>query len=297
MKRSTGLAAVVWMAWSASPALAGPNEWRNIEQAKTCLKEYDDAGMEPFEEAGTAWGGNIYKNPALVDQAYKDGKISDACKAELEREIPLCQNDKYEKQYRARELAKDGKGWCIREALFGAFQSIQNDPERMKARKERKDAIEAALKKGDWDAARAAAATATQKKYVEDQIAKLQAEKAKKAAELAKVELPKAAKKDGALEKQIAAAYKSSYPDNKILGVVLLQKDWSPERTNLGVITNRNIQAIVVNKHQDGTCEMHNELWSQEYIGGKFKGKLSQRGAGSQELREILCEKVPGGKK
>jgi hypothetical protein len=41
---------------------------------------------------------------------------------------------------------------------------------------------------------------------------------------------------------------------------------------------------------------LHNEMWMQEDIGGKFKGALSQRGAGSQSLKGILCDKVPAAK-
>jgi hypothetical protein len=122
-------------------------------------------------------------------------------------------------------------------------------------------------------------------------------EKAAYDARVAKTELPKAVKKDAAIEKQVAAAYKASYPDNAILMVILQSTDWTTERNNLGAVTNRTFQAIVVNKQKDGSCQLHNEAWSQEYIGNKFTGNLSQRGAGSQTLSGILCEKVPGAAK
>ena len=109
--------------------------------------------------------------------------------------------------------------------------------------------------------------------------------------------MPKSEKKNPAVEKQIAAAYKSAYPDNAVLGVVMQSKDWYIERSNFGIITNRYIQAIVLFKEKSGQCGMHNEAWTQQYIKGKFTGAVGQRGAGSQRISGVLCEKIPGASK
>ena len=69
---------------------------------------------------------------------------------------------------------------------------------------------------------------------------------------------------------------------------------------NIGIIANRNITATVVNQQKTASedyCQLHDEMWSQQYIGKKFTGKMSQRGAGSQKLTGILCSKVVGGGK
>ena len=137
-----------------------------------------------------------------------------------------------------------------------------------------------------------------------DPVAKEKVKKAKeeaaeqaRMAALAKVELPKSEKKNPTVEKQITTAYKSAYPDNTVLLVIMQSKDWSTERSNFGIITNRNIQAIVVNKDKAGKCWLHNEAWTQEYMKGKFTGPLGQRGAGSQNISGILCDKIPGASK
>ncbi len=258
--------AVSVVAWFAiggpTPALASPRDWGKAEQAGVCGKEYDDTRGD-----NTPWGGNIYKKPELVAGALAGDKVSAECKAEVERRVVHCKTDKYEKQYHPKELANDPVNWCNREAVFAIFDQIGNDPVRRK--------------KIDDDA---------KAKKVAD-------EKAAYEAQIAKVELPKTVKKDAALEKLIAAAYHDAYPDNAILMVIMQSKDWTTERSNYGVVTNRTVQAIVVNKQKDGSCQLHNEAWSQEYIGNKFTGKLGQRGAGSQTLSGILCEKVPGATK
>jgi hypothetical protein len=49
-----------------------------------------------------------------------------------------------------------------------------------------------------------------------------------------------------------------------------------------------------VNKHADGKCELHGELWMQRGNGNSFSGPLSARGAGSLHQDEILCSRVEG---
>jgi hypothetical protein len=114
------------------------------------------------------------------------------------------------------------------------------------------------------------------------------ADERKAAAE--KAELPKAAKRDPALEKSISATYMKEFPKAKILKVILIA-DWSTERNNYGTVIARNIQAAVVNRQGD-VCEIYNELWQQEFIKGKFSGPMLERGAGSLERTEIVCSKV-----
>ena len=251
------MAMAACIAISASTSVSASPDWGTMEQARVCTKEFTDTHDSHGDTPdNNAWGGNIYKKPKLIDDALASGKVSAECKTEVERRAGVCMTSKY----------RNAVNLCNRDAVFAIFNQLLNDP---------------VLKKKIDDEANA-------KKAADD--------KAAYEAKIAKVELPKPEKKDAAIEKQIAAAYKEAYPDNVILMVILQSKDWTTERSNYGVITNRTFQAIVVNKHKDGTCQLHNEAWSQEYIGNKFTGKLSQRGAGSQSLSGILCEKVPGAK-
>lgn len=236
----------------ASPAFADTG-WGTVEQARACMSEFADS--DGFQNN---WGGSIYVDQSLINKAIKDGKVSAACKTEIDRFATSCKADKSQRDRQAKD-----PDWCTQRGYLEIRDLLQNDPERQRLAKEKEAA-----------AAKAAAL-----------------------AEAAKVELPKAEKRDKTVEKQIAAAYKAAYPDNTVLMVLLQSKRWETERSDWGVITNRNFQAIVVNKQPDGTCQLHNEMWMQEYVGGRFKGPLSQRGAGSQRLTPILCEKVPGAAK
>ena len=130
------------------------------------------------------------------------------------------------------------------------------------------------------------------KAKAEEKAKKDAADKAAREEALAKVELPKATKKDPSIEKQIAAAYKAAYPDNTVLTVLLQSTGWSTERSSFGVITGRNIQAVVANRQKSGDCELHSEAWLQESRGRSFAGPLQPRGAGSQEKTDILCANV-----
>ena len=117
---------------------------------------------------------------------------------------------------------------------------------------------------------------------------------------------PKAGKKDPALEKAIAAAYKEGYPDDKVkvLKVIIVSTGWSTERASTGIITGRTIQAVVVNQQKGNElaqtwgepsgsyCELHSEAWQQEHNGKKFAGKINAYGSGSLSKSGILCAKV-----
>jgi hypothetical protein len=106
-------------------------------------------------------------------------------------------------------------------------------------------------------------------------------------------ELPKATMKNAALEKAVADAYKrEGYTDNKVLKVLLFGWDDDLEKDAFGQVTGRDMQATVVAKLPDGTCQMHYELWLQLGNGRSFSGKLEARGAGSMEELAINCDKV-----
>lgn len=161
---------------------------------------------------------------------------------------------------------KDPPGFCS----YRAFGEISND------------LLQAAYKK-DQDAAQAKAEI--------ERKAKDAADSAQKAAT---IELPKAEKHDAALEKAVAAALVRDYPGNKVLKVILGSSSDDFEKDAFGRITGRDLDATVVNKHPDGKCELHGELWMQRGNGKSFSGPLSARGAGSLHQDEILCSRVEG---
>ncbi len=125
-------------------------------------------------------------------------------------------------------------------------------------------------------------------------------------AKIAAEEMPKAAKRDPGLEKAIAKAYQEAYPDDKVkvLKVIIVSADWTTDRSSLGIITGRHIQAVVVNQQKGNEmattwgepsgsyCELHSEAWEQEYKGKKFAGKITAAGAGSLSKPGILCAKA-----
>ncbi len=103
---------------------------------------------------------------------------------------------------------------------------------------------------------------------------------------------PKADMHNPQLEKAIADAYKKNFPDNKILKVILTDKNWDYERDAFGHITGRDLNASVINKHPDGSCEIHSEMWVQQGNGKSYKGPFDERGAGSLSKTPILCDRV-----
>jgi hypothetical protein len=105
------------------------------------------------------------------------------------------------------------------------------------------------------------------------------------------VELPKAGMKNPSLEKAVAAAYKRDY-NNKVLRVILHGWEDEFETDDFGRVTGRDMAATLVTKLEDGTCELHYELWVQNGNGRRFSGPLRARGAGSKETSPIGCDKV-----
>ncbi len=224
------------------------------DEAKACEKEYEES------EAG-GWGGNVHQKPTLVSDAIKAGKLSPECKAEVDRKTKLLAADNvYGKG------AKEGRWGLKDEALLQvqAFFDIGGILLNFKG----------------------------EKKKAEEAKAKEEEAKKKAAEQAAKTELPKGAKKNPALEKQISAAYTAEYPTNKILKVIMRDNDWRIERSSLGIITGRTIDATIAYKKADGTCELHHEGWWQGHDGKKFSKSIEQRGAGSMQLEPILCEKI-----
>ncbi len=138
------------------------------------------------------------------------------------------------------------------------------------------------------------------------QAARADANRDRELAKIAAEEMPQAAKRDPGLEKAIAKAYMEGYPDDKVkvLKVLILSTDWSTDRSSVGIITGRHIQAVVVTQHTGNDmakawgepsgsyCELHSEAWEQEYIGKKFAAKMTPAGAGSLQKSGILCAKA-----
>lgn len=251
---------ITTIALGIAPAHA-EDAWGTVEDAEKCANEFDNKSPHFIN------GGYIHFDNG---KPYTAKNVSPECKAELDQRAAVCLKDPAQVKEIENYRKNDRGSWptkALKDDPANGPTLVCLDEVYGRLRRQREKAIK---DKAEREAALAAAQ---------------------------KVELPKADKKDAALEKQIAAAYKAAYPDNTVLLVLLQAKNWSTERDNWGTITNRNFQAIVVNKHPDGTCELHNELWMQEYIGNSFKGPLLQRGAGSQQLTQILCEKVPGATK
>jgi hypothetical protein len=104
------------------------------------------------------------------------------------------------------------------------------------------------------------------------------------------VELPTAAKHDAKLEKQIASVYHASYPEYKVLKVIITGRDWETEKDAFGRTTGRSIYAAIA-QEKDKKCILYSSYWLQEGNGRKFSSKIQERG-GASEQQEIPCEKV-----
>ena len=239
----------------SSPALASNSV--TPEQAKACDKELADSA---------SWG-NMQKWPYPLVGKLKEGAVSAGCKAEIERRATACTNDP-SMQGSFRDIRSDNPGMTINDMCNNRAFSQMGDDQVNAARKE------AAAKKAEED--KAAADKVRQEK-------------------VAQTELPKATRKDAALEKAVAAAYDRDYPGNKVIKVILGNWSTDYEKDAFGRVTGRDLDATVVNKHPDGKCELHYELWMQQGKGKSFSGPLSARGAGSMQKSEILCSKVEGG--
>lgn len=217
--------------------------------------------------AGAAWADeeNRYGTPEDAQGCLRDGVMphdsswksspSESCSAEIARRAALCLKDPAQQKIYgdpSTRAHKDPPGYCKEVAE----NLIESDGDQLAA--QRKAVKEASAAQG----------------------------------ELAKREMPRGKLHDPKLERAVAAAYRRAYPDNKVLQVVLFGWSEDLERDVLGHVTGRNLQATVVNRHPDGRCELHDELWLQAGHGHSFAGPLSARGAGSMQTQEILCAKV-----
>ena len=233
---------------SVQVARAG-EPWGTEEEASVCDKEYSaNKNLKEF---------------MVINDAINAGKISEPCKAEIEKRATQCVADP-EMQKIIKDPAykiKDGEAWC----KYRAFWNMGNQLDKI-------------IEKREKAAADAKAAEA-------------------KKAELAGVELPKAQMKDAGLEKAVAAAYRKAGYRGTVLRVILA--GWNPdlEKDAFGHVTGRDLAATVVTKQPDGKCLLHTELWLQRGSGRSFSGALSARGAGSEEESEILCSKATGARK
>lgn len=189
---------------------------------------------------------------AHLHRFYKE-KVKPECAAEIEKRIQLCLKDpEQEKIFKDPKYtaSKDPEGYCGGEVV----RRVQNQLE----------------------------------KYAETQKEAKQAEADK--AKVAAQRMPKADMHNAQIEKSIANTFHQAFPDHKIIKVIITDKSWDYEKDAFGRVTGRDINASVVNKHPDGTCEIYSEMWVQQGNGKSYKGPFEERGAGSLEKAPILCE-------
>lgn len=233
--------------------------WGTLADAYKCEKELGVSDNQ--KDSAEHW----------VRAQQKSGTgLSDECKAEAEKRVPSCLADN-SMQYALRDpdiVHGDPKGLCFNRAVLEMFEQMTND------RHDKQREVDLAKEKEESKAKAAAAA----------------------AAAAASAELPKALMHNAALESAVAKAYAKDYAPGKVLKVILGRWADEYEKDAFGRITGRDLNATVVNKQPDGSCQMHDELWLQHGKGKSFSGPFSPRGAGSAEDKPILCSKV-GAKK
>ena len=108
--------------------------------------------------------------------------------------------------------------------------------------------------------------------------------------------MPKSARSDKKLEKEMIAAFKSSqtYRDRvkgDVVRVVIVDPDWMMRRNQLtGIILHRYIRAAIAVKNSDGTCTVwQNVTFQQDYVSNKFQ---QTRFDGIGDPYKIPCESV-----
>lgn len=104
---------------------------------------------------------------------------------------------------------------------------------------------------------------------------------------IAEVKMPAPAVRMPALEKQIIANWNSD-AGSVALRVVLIDRDWSPLRNELGAIRGRYITAVMAKK-ENGRCFQITQLWAQNYTGSGYTGLYVE---GSRGGEEMACENV-----
>jgi hypothetical protein len=90
--------------------------------------------------------------------------------------------------------------------------------------------------------------------------------------------MPKAARNDATLEKEMLAAFKASqtYKDRvkaDVQRIVIIDPDWMTRRHKIsGAILHRYIRAAIAVKNPDGSCTVwQNVTFQQDYEGGTFQ--------------------------
>ncbi len=107
---------------------------------------------------------------------------------------------------------------------------------------------------------------------------------------IARARMPKAAKKDGALEKSMQAALVAAAWKEKPLRAVVIQPDWTVFSNKItGILLSRTIQGYVAVKRPDGTCSMFFINFVQEHQGGSW-GKTAIESVYDND--DLQCENV-----
>ena len=86
--------------------------------------------------------------------------------------------------------------------------------------------------------------------------------------------MPTVRKSDPALEKKMLSTFKTAYPLDIPLRIVITQGAWSVHRHNIsGIILNRTMDATIAVKLPDGTCNTQRVIYKQIHEGSSY-GKL-----------------------
>lgn len=257
---STALALAVTICTGS--AFAEEDAWGTIEDSAKCINETTDKAPE-FVNGG--WISFKKGIPTGPERASAD------CKAEVSRRADACLKD------------------SAMQSKLKAYASPKP--------KEKNVNINIIKSGGDQGQHMVCEAEAWERlKRQRDVAAKLAKQATDRKAAAEKAELPTAGKKDASIEAMVKATYSKAFPSATVLGVVIVSNDWATERNDIGTVIGRYIQVAVVNQQKD-VCEVYSEAWFQEYLGGAFKGPISERGAGSLTRYEIVCSKVKGAKK
>ncbi len=262
IRSALGTVVVTAVILAGGSALAGNDPWGTPDDAQKCAKETDANAPEFVRGGWYTWKDDQPVEPenASADCKAEVGKRADAClqDAAMQAQIKKATNPKpNEKGGYIQTMKKLGDKGPRVICLGEAWLRVTLQLKYAAADKKAADA-----RKANAD----------------------------------KAEVPKPSKKDATIEGMVKTTYAKAFPAAKVLSVVIVSNDWSTERNDLGTVIGRNIQVAVVNQQKD-ECEIYSELWNQEYIGGAFKGPLTERGAGSLTRTPITCSKVPGAKK
>jgi hypothetical protein len=103
-------------------------------------------------------------------------------------------------------------------------------------------------------------------------------------AAIAEVKMPAPAVRMPALERQIINSWNSDTSGSSTaLRVVIIDRDWSPLRNELGGIRGRYITAVMAKK-ENGRCFQVTQLWAQNYNGRTYTGLFLEGSRGGDEM-------------